>query len=220
MPSSRDVYIVSAARTPLGAFQGDLSHQSATDLGAIAIKAAVERASVPPTAVQEVYFGNVCSAGLGQAPARQAAIKAGLPTSADCTTVNKVCASGMKSVCFGAQAISMGQSEVVVVGGMESMSNIPFICKSMRAGTRMGDASLADAMIADCLWDSFENVHMGECAGKYSGDLSSFCASFARRRCSFFSSLRERYMLLERAALTVRSFHERIICFQLLENFP
>ena len=166
MPSSRDVYIVGAARTPLGAFQGSLSHHSATDLGAIAIEAAVERASVPPTAVEEVYFGNVCSAGLGQAPARQAAIKAGLPTSADCTTVNKVCASGMKSVCFGAQAISLGQSDIVVVGGMESMSNIPFICKSMRSGTRMGDASLSDIMIADCLWDSFENVHMGECAGK------------------------------------------------------
>jgi acetyl-CoA C-acetyltransferase len=171
MPSSRDVYIVSAARTPLGAFQGNLAHLSATDLGAVAIKAAIERASVPPTAVQEVYFGNVCSAGLGQAPARQAAVKAGLPTSADCTTVNKVCASGMKSVCFGAQAISLGQSDVVVAGGMESMSNIPFLCKSMRSGTRMGDASLADAMIADCLWDSFENVHMGECAGKNCDDF-------------------------------------------------
>lgn len=159
-----EVYIVGAARTPIGSLQGGLSHLSATDLGATAIQAALERAGVPASAVAEVLMGNVCSAGLGQAPARQAAIKAGLPEEAVCTTVNSVCASGAKTVCLGAQSIALGRADVVVAGGMESMSNIPFLCKSMRSGARMGDVVLTDALVSDCLWDSFNDIHMGECA--------------------------------------------------------
>lgn len=158
------VYLVSAARTPLGSFMGGLSGLSATELGAAAIKAALQRSGVPLTAVGEVYMGNVCSANLGQAPARQASLKAGLPLEVDCTTVNKVCSSGLKAVMLGAQSILLGSNSIVVAGGMESMSNIPYYAPSMRSGARLGHAQLVDGMLQDGLWDSFHDIHMGECA--------------------------------------------------------
>ncbi|GAB4814953.1 hypothetical protein N2152v2_001999 [Parachlorella kessleri] len=158
------VYVVGAARTPLGAFGGSLSHLSATELGSVAIKAAVERAGVPPEAVEEVFMGNVCSANLGQAPARQAALRAGLPLGTDCTTVNKVCSSGLKAIMLGAQSIVGGPNSLVVAGGMESMSNIPHYAPAARKGTRLGHATLLDGLLVDGLWDAFHDVHMGDCA--------------------------------------------------------
>ncbi|HEX8826359.1 MAG TPA: thiolase family protein, partial [Archangium sp.] len=160
----REVVIVGAARTPIGAFQGALSKLTAPQLGSIAIKAALERAGVSPETVDEVIMGNVLQAGVGQAPARQAALGAGLPDSVPCMTINKVCGSGMKAVIAGAQAIALGDADVVVVGGMESMSNAPYLSHSMRGGSRMGHVEFKDALIHDGLWDVYGNVHMGSCA--------------------------------------------------------
>jgi len=161
---ARDVVIVGAARTPIGAFQGALSKLTAPQLGAVAIKAALERAGVKPETVQEVIMGNVLQAGVGQAPARQATLFAGLPESVPATTLNKVCGSGLKAVIAGAQAIALGEADVVVVGGMESMSNAPYVSHTMRGGARMGNVEFKDAMILDGLWDVYGNVHMGNCA--------------------------------------------------------
>lgn len=158
------VYICSAVRSPLGSFMGGLSSLTAPELGAAVIKAALARGSVPAAAVGEVLMGNVCSANLGQAPARQASLKAGLPLSVDCTTINKVCSSGLKAIMIGAQSIMLGANQVVVAGGMESMSNIPFYVPGMRGGTRLGHAQLVDGMLQDGLWDAFHDIHMGECA--------------------------------------------------------
>ncbi|KAK9845383.1 hypothetical protein WJX81_005183 [Elliptochloris bilobata] len=159
-----EVCIVSAVRTPLGGFQGALASLPATQLGALAIRAALERIGLAPGAVQECIMGNVCSAGLGQAPARQAALGAGLPPSVVCTTVNKVCASGLKAVALAAQSIRLGAAEVAVAGGMESMSRVPYYAPGARAGLRMGHAQLLDGMLLDGLWDHMNDVHMGECA--------------------------------------------------------
>lgn len=178
------VFIVGAARTPLGAFQGALSHLSATELGSAAIRAALERAGVDPGAVGEVFMGNVCSANVGQAPARQAALGAGLPLGTDCTTVNKVCSSGMKAVTLGAQTIALGMHSVVVAGGMESMSNIPHYVPAMRRGARLGDTAIIDGLQRDGLTDAVYNVPMGECAGGCSrahcsrSHFTSYAASF------------------------------------------
>ncbi|SES85741.1 thiolase family protein [Stigmatella erecta] len=161
---ARTVVIVGAARTPIGAFQGSLSKLTAPQLGAVAIKAALERAGVKPDAVQEVLMGCVLQAGVGQAPARQALRLAGIPDSVPATTVNKVCGSGLKAVIAGAQSIALGDADVVVVGGMESMSNAPYISHSLRGGARMGNVEFKDAMIHDGLWDPYDNVHMGSCA--------------------------------------------------------
>jgi acetyl-CoA C-acetyltransferase len=161
---AREVVIVGAARTPIGAFQGALSKLTAPQLGAIAIKAALERAGVAPDQVDEVIMGNVLQAGVGQAPARQAAVFAGLPDKVPATTLNKVCGSGLKAVIAAAQAIALGDADVVVAGGMESMSNAPYISHSMRGGSRMGHVEFKDAMIHDGLWDVYGNVHMGSCA--------------------------------------------------------
>lgn len=161
---AREVVIVGAARTPIGAFQGALAKLTAPQLGAIAIKAALERAGVAPNQVDEVIMGNVLQAGVGQAPARQAAIFAGLPETVPCTTLNKVCGSGLKAVIAAAQAIALGDAEVAVAGGMESMSNAPYISHTMRGGARMGHVEFKDAMILDGLWDVYGNVHMGNCA--------------------------------------------------------
>jgi len=161
---ARDVVIVGAARTPIGAFQGALASLTAPQLGAIAIKAALERAGVPASQVNEVIMGNVLQAGVGQAPARQATIFAGLPNTATAVTLNKVCGSGLKAVIAGAQAIALGDAEVVVAGGMESMSNAPYLTHSMRGGARMGHVEMKDAMILDGLWDVYDQVHMGICA--------------------------------------------------------
>ena len=161
---AREVVIVGAARTPIGSFQGALSKLTAPQLGAIAIKAALERAGVKPEAVQEVIMGYVLQAGVGQAPARQAAIFAGLPHSVPAVTLNKVCGSGLKAVIAAAQSIALGDADVVVAGGMESMSNAPYISHTMRGGSRMGNVEFKDAMISDGLWDVYGNVHMGNCA--------------------------------------------------------
>ena len=157
----REVVIVSAARTPIGSFNGSLAPFSAPELGAIAIRAAVERAGIKPEQVDEVIMGNVLQAGLGQNPARQAAIKAGLPVETPSLTINKVCGSGLKAVNLAAQAILAGDADIIVAGGMESMTNAPFVLDKARWGYRMGDGKFIDVMIKDGLWDAFNNYHMG-----------------------------------------------------------
>ncbi len=159
-----EVVILSAARTPIGKFMGGLSSLSATDLGAIAIREAVRRAGVPPAAVDEVLMGHVLQGGAGQAPARQAALKGGLPDTVAATTINKVCGSGLKAVMMAASAIKAGDAEVVVAGGMESMTNAPYFLPAARAGYRLGNGELKDLMIHDGLWCSFKNWHMGMAA--------------------------------------------------------
>lgn len=160
------VYIVSSTRTPIGAFLGSLSSLSAPQLGSIAIKAALERAKVAPDQVGEVFMGNVLSAGIGQAPARQAMRFAGLPDNVPATTVSKVCGSGMQALIFGAMSIALGDKDLVVAGGMESMSNVPYYDMGARKGLRMGNATLTDGMIYDGLWDPYAQVHMGTCGDK------------------------------------------------------
>jgi len=157
----KEVYIVAAKRTAVGSFSGALSSLSATQLGAAAIKAAVSQAGIKPEDVQEVIFGNVMSAGIGQAPARQAAKFAGLPNSVICTTINKVCASGMKSIMLAAQNIMLGEADVIVAGGMESMTNVPYYLLQARNGYRLGHGELVDGLIKDGLWDVYNNFHMG-----------------------------------------------------------
>ncbi|RZK48608.1 MAG: acetyl-CoA C-acyltransferase [Pedobacter sp.] len=159
----REVVIVSAARTPIGSFGGSLAGFSATQLGGIAIKAAVERAGIAPSMVQEVYMGNVLSANLGQAPATQAAKFAGLPD-LPATTINKVCASGTKAIMLAAQSIALGQNEVVIAGGMESMSNVPFYLDKARNGYRLGHGQITDGLVKDGLWDVYNDYHMGSAA--------------------------------------------------------
>lgn len=160
----KEVYIVSAVRTPIGSFNGALSTVPATRLGATAIKAALERANIKPELVDEVFMGCVLQAGLGQAPARQAAIFAGLGDKVPCTTVNKVCASGMKSLSLAAQAIQLGDADVVVAGGMENMSMVPHYLSNSRTGTKLGNITMADGMVLDGLTDVYNNQHMGNCA--------------------------------------------------------
>ena len=162
--NNRTVYIVSAVRTPTGSFGGSLKDFSATQLGAIAIKAAVERAGIQPGDVQEVLMGSVIQANLGQAPARQASKYAGLPDSVICTTVNKVCASGMKAIMQGAQSILLGDADIIVAGGMESMSNVPFYSANMRWGNKYGNVSLIDGLAKDGLTDVYHNYAMGNSA--------------------------------------------------------
>ena len=158
------VYIVSAVRTPMGSFGGSLKDVSATQLGATAIKAAVKKAQIQPSQVQEVYMGCVIQANLGQAPARQAAKFANLPDSVICTTVNKVCASGMKSIALAAQSIMLGDSDIIVAGGMESMSNVPYYSENMRWGNKYGNVSLIDGLAKDGLTDVYNNYPMGNAA--------------------------------------------------------
>jgi acetyl-CoA C-acetyltransferase len=160
----RNVVIVSAARTPIGSFNGVLSSVSATRLGSITITEALKKIGLSGEAVDEVIMGNVLSAGLGQAPARQASLGAALPQSVGCTTVNKVCGSGLKAVMLANQAIVSGDAEVVVAGGMESMSNAPYLLMKARRGYRMGHGELIDSMIRDGLWDVYNQFHMGEAA--------------------------------------------------------
>ena len=159
----KEVVIVSVARTPIGSFMGSLSSVPAPKLGAIAIKGALDKINVAPDMVQEVYMGNVVSAGLGQAPARQAALFAGIPDSVPCTTVNKVCSSGMKSIMLAAQTIALGDADIVVAGGMENMSMIPHY-QHARKGAKFGPITLEDGMQKDGLVDAYEHVAMGVCA--------------------------------------------------------
>jgi acetyl-CoA C-acetyltransferase len=160
----REVVIVGAARTPIGSFQGELAPLKAPELGKAAIAEALKRAGVAPGDVDEVFMGCVLPAGVGQAPARQASIFAGLPKEVPCTTVNKVCGSGLKAAMLGAQAIMAGEADIVVAGGMESMSNVPYYLPTARAGMRMGNATVVDGMIHDGLWDVYNNFHMGTAA--------------------------------------------------------
>ena len=160
----REVYITSIARTPIGSFGGKLSGLSATQLGAEAIKGAVAKSKIDFKEIQEVFMGNVLSANLGQAPARQAAIHAGIGYQTPCTTINKVCASGMKSIFFAAQTIMLGIHDVVVAGGMESMSNVPFYIPKARFGYKYGNGELVDGLMQDGLWESYNNFAMGNCA--------------------------------------------------------
>ncbi|HQR92640.1 MAG: acetyl-CoA acetyltransferase [Bacteroidetes bacterium 24-39-8] len=160
----RTVYIVSAVRTPMGSFGGSLKDFSATQLGGIAIKAAVERAGINPAQVQEVFMGSVIQANLGQAPARQASKFAGLPDNVIATTINKVCASGMKAIALAAQSILLGDAEIIVAGGMESMSNVPFYSPNMRWGNKYGNVQLIDGLAKDGLTDVYHNYAMGNAA--------------------------------------------------------
>jgi acetyl-CoA C-acetyltransferase len=156
-----DIVIVSAVRTPIGKFQGSLSDFTAPQLGAIAVREAVKRAGIDPNAVDEVIMGNVVGAGLGQNPARQAALKGGLADRVAAMTINKVCGSGLKAVALAAQAIQTGNSEIVVAGGMESMTNAPYLLQNARKGFRLGDQKVVDAMVHDGLWDVYNDYHMG-----------------------------------------------------------
>jgi acetyl-CoA C-acetyltransferase len=172
----REIFIVGKARTALGSFQGSLSTVPAPKLGAVAIEAALKRAGVAADQVTEVIMGNVLQAGEGQAPARQAAIFAGIPKSVPAMTVNKVCGSGMKAVMLGAQSILTGDSEIVVAGGMENMSLVPYYMTGARGGFRMGHQNVIDGMIHDGLWDPYNNQHMGNCA-----ELCAKEKSFSRK---------------------------------------
>ncbi|MFA5011272.1 MAG: thiolase family protein [Ignavibacteria bacterium] len=168
----KEVVIVSAVRTPIGSFQGVLAALTAPQLGAIVIKEAVMRAGIKPEDVSEVIMGNVLPAGVGQAPTRQASIYAGIPKSVPCMTINKVCGSGLKSVMLAAQAIIAGDSDVVVAGGMESMSNVPYYLPKARSGYRMGNGTIIDGMVNDGLWDCYNNFHMGNAGELCSKELN------------------------------------------------
>ena len=161
MPALEDVVIISGVRTPVGKFQGSLSDFSATQLGAMVVREAVKRANLDPKQVDECIMGNVVSAGLGQNPARQAALFGGLPPEVGAMTINKVCGSGLKAVALAAQAIQTGNSEIVVAGGMESMTNAPYLLPQARKGYRLGNAQIVDSMVNDGLWDVYNNYHMG-----------------------------------------------------------
>jgi acetyl-CoA C-acetyltransferase len=160
---TKEVFIIAAARTPMGAFLGGLSSVPATTLGAIAIKGALEKGNVKPELIDEVFMGNVLQAGVGQAPARQAALGAGLGQNVPATTINKVCASGMKAIMFGAQSIMAGDNEIVVVGGMENMSQVPHYLNG-RSGVKFGNIGMLDGITKDGLLDVYSNVPMGNCA--------------------------------------------------------
>ena len=168
----KEVVIVSAVRTPIGSFGGSLATVSATQLGAIAIKGAIKKSKMDKNIVDEVFMGNVLQANLGQAPARQAAIFAGLSEVIPCTTINKVCSSGMKSIMLAAQSIKCGDNNVVIAGGMENMSNIPHYFAKGRTGKRLGDMKLVDGMVKDGLTDVYSRVHMGVCAEKCASELN------------------------------------------------
>ncbi|WP_310597548.1 thiolase family protein [Aeromonas aquatica] len=183
-----DIVIVAAKRTPMGAFQGALSNQSAPELGACAIAATLVAAGLGGGQVDEVYMGNVLSAGLGQAPARQAALKAGLPDSVPCTTINKVCGSGMKAVMLAADSLRLGETEVVVAGGMESMTRAPYLLDKARGGFRMGHQSVLDHMFLDGLQDAYEGQLMGhyaqasaDRAGLTRADMDAFAIASLER---------------------------------------
>jgi acetyl-CoA C-acetyltransferase len=170
-----NVVIASATRTPIGCFQGALSSLTASDLGALVVRDAVKRAGATPDDVDTVIMGNVLSAGIGQAPARQCVIKADFPVSTSAVTVNKVCGSGLQAVMYARREVMIGEADVVVAGGMESMTNAPYIIPKARAGLRLGNAEIVDSMVTDGLWDPYGNMHMGVC-----GDLVADRCNFTR----------------------------------------
>src|SRR5688572_5356797 len=161
MSEAKEAVIISAVRTPVGKFQGSLKGFSATDLGAMVVRESVKRAGVKPEDVDEVIMGCVIQAGLGQNPARQAALRGDIPFGVSAVTINKVCGSGLKAVMMAAQSVQLGDAEIVVAGGMESMTNAPYLIPKAREGYRLGNGVLVDAMINDGLWCAFENYHMG-----------------------------------------------------------
>ncbi len=173
--SSKDVVICGAARTPIGSFQGAFSSLSASDLGGVAVAEAVKRSGAKPEDVERAILGNVLPAAMGQAPARQAVIKAGLPVSVGAITINKVCGSGLQAVMFARREILVGDAEVLVAGGMESMTNAPYALPNARGGYRMGNGKIIDTMIHDGLWDPYDDMHMGNC-----GDMVAAKYSFSR----------------------------------------
>ncbi|MGI4820550.1 MAG: acetyl-CoA C-acyltransferase [Janthinobacterium lividum] len=180
----KEVVIVAAVRTPIGSFGGALASLTAVELGAIALKGALDKAGVAPELVEQVIMGNVISANLGQAPARQAARKAGLPDTVECTTVNKVCASGSKAIMFGAQAIMLGQADVILAGGMESMSNVPYYLDKARFGAKYGNGQMIDGLMKDGLWDPYHDYAMGNAAdatAKHFGITREEQDAFARQ---------------------------------------
>jgi len=168
----KEVVIISAVRTPMGSFCGKLSQVSATELGSIAIKGAIKKAKISKDIVDEVFMGNVLQANLGQAPAKQSAIMAGLKDTVPCTTINKVCSSGMKSIMIAAQSIITGDNEIVIAGGMENMSNVPHYLNKVRTGQKLGDVKVIDGLIKDGLTDVYNNIHMGVCAEKCASEMS------------------------------------------------
>jgi acetyl-CoA C-acetyltransferase len=178
-----DVVFLSGVRTPIGAFSGSLSSLTAPQLGSIAIKEALVRAGVAADQTDEVIMGCVLTGGMGQAPARQAALGAGVPDSVPCLTINKVCGSGMKAIMLAGQSIKLGDSSVAVAGGMESMSNAPYVLDKARSGYRMGNGTLIDTMINDGLWDPYNNVHMGNC-----GDLCASTEGYSRDQLDDYSA--------------------------------
>ncbi|MCH2445935.1 MAG: thiolase family protein [Candidatus Marinimicrobia bacterium] len=192
MGGSESVVLAGPKRTPIGAFQGSLSTVSAQHLGAIAIRSALNAADVLPNSVDEVIMGNVLQAGLGQAPARQAAIYAGLPDSVECLTINKMCGSGLKAVMLASQAIQTGDASVIVAGGMESMTQAPYLLPKARDGYRLGHADIVDSMIIDGLWDVYNDRHMGNCA-----DMCAEKYSFSREEQDAFT--KESYTRAQRA---------------------
>ncbi len=189
---SESVVLAGPKRTPIGAFQGSLSTVSAPHLGAIVIRSALNAADVLPNSVDEVIMGNVLQAGLGQAPARQAAIYAGLPDSVECLTINKMCGSGLKAVMLASQAIQTGDASVIVAGGMESMTQAPYLLPKARDGYRLGHADIVDSMIIDGLWDVYNDRHMGNCA-----DMCAEKYSFSREEQDAFTI--ESYTRAQRA---------------------
>ena len=168
----KEVVIVSYSRTPIGSFCGQLSSVSATKLGSIAIKGAMEKIKLKTNQINEVFMGNVISSGLGQAPAKQAAIFAGIDYQTPCTTINKVCSSGMKAIMIAAQSIQTGENDIVVAGGMENMSSIPFYVNDMRNGKKLGHSKIEDGLLVDGLTDVYDNVHMGVCAELCAEDMN------------------------------------------------
>jgi len=188
--SQKEAVIASATRTPIGCFQGAPAAFSASDLGALAAREAVRRAGATPEDVDSVIMGNVLSAGMGQAPARQCVIKADFPVSVNAVTVNKVCGSGLQAVIYARREIMAGEADVVVAGGMESMTNAPYLIPKARAGLRLGNAEIVDSMIQDGLWDPYDNMHMGVC-----GDLVAERCGFTRADQDEFAALSYRRAL-------------------------
>ena len=168
----KEVVIISAVRTPMGSFCGKLSQVSATELGSIAIKGAIKKAKISKDIVDEVFMGNVLQANLGQAPAKQSAIMAGLKDTVPCTTINKVCSSGMKSIMIATQSIIAGDNEIVIAGGMENMSNVPHYLNKVRTGQKLGDVKVIDGLVKDGLTDVYNNIHMGVCAEKCASEMN------------------------------------------------
>jgi acetyl-CoA C-acetyltransferase len=201
--SQKEVVIASAVRTPIGSFQGAFASLSASDLGALAVREAVKRAGARPDHVERVIMGNVLSAGMGQAPARQCVIKADFPVNVGAITLNKVCGSGLQAVMFARREILVDDADVIVAGGMESMTNAPYLLPKARDGFRMGNGEVVDSMIGDGLWDPYDDHHMGVC-----GDVTAEKYGFTREDQDAFAATSYRRAL---AAQTEGRFKQEIV---------